>query len=102
MKFIHVIAATALALSLAACTKPTQVQPDAGAQAPATTTGSAATGLGNEAGAAGAGTSSAHTRPTSPSTRQGGSGLKDTPTSAARANTTSDLVKGARSRCARR
>ncbi len=44
MKFIHAIAVTVLALGLAACTKPTQVQPDAGAEAPATTTGGAAHG----------------------------------------------------------
>jgi peptidoglycan-associated lipoprotein len=53
MKFIHAIAVTVLGLGLAACTKPTEVQPDAGAQAPATATGGAATtGLGSEAGAA--------------------------------------------------
>ena len=60
MKFIHAIAVTGLALGLAACTKPTQVQPDAGSQAPATTTEGAGTaGLGNEAGATGSGASAA-------------------------------------------
>jgi peptidoglycan-associated lipoprotein len=60
MKFMHAIAVAVLAVSLAACTKPKQVQPDAGAQAPAATTDSGATtnGLGNagsgSAGAAGA------------------------------------------------
>jgi peptidoglycan-associated lipoprotein len=54
MKFIHAIALLVLAVSLAACTKPTQVQPDAGAQAPATTTeGATTSGLGNQAGTAG-------------------------------------------------
>jgi peptidoglycan-associated lipoprotein len=62
MKFIHAIAVTVLAVSLAACTKPTQVQPDAGAQAPATTTeGAATSGLGNPAGTAGSGSAAAMT-----------------------------------------
>jgi peptidoglycan-associated lipoprotein len=62
MKFMHAIAVTVLSVTLAACTKPTQVQPDTGAQAPATTTGGAATtGLGNEAGTAGNAASSALT-----------------------------------------
>jgi peptidoglycan-associated lipoprotein len=61
MKLIHAIAATVLALGLAACTKPTQVQPDAGAQAPVTTTDSGATtsGLGAEGGTAGSGATAA-------------------------------------------
>ncbi len=49
MKFMHAIAVTVLAVSLAACTKPKQVQPDAGAQNPVTTTDGATTsGLGNQ------------------------------------------------------
>jgi peptidoglycan-associated lipoprotein len=53
MKWMHAIAVTVLAVGLAACTKPKQVQPEAGTQAPATTTESGATtsGLGSEAGA---------------------------------------------------
>jgi peptidoglycan-associated lipoprotein len=49
---MHAIAVTVLAISLVACTKPKQVQPDAGAQAPATTaeSGTTTSGLGNEAG----------------------------------------------------
>lgn len=52
MKFMHAIAVTVLAISLAACTKPKQVQPDEGAQGSATTaeSGSTTSGLGNEAG----------------------------------------------------
>jgi peptidoglycan-associated lipoprotein len=62
MKFIHAIAVMVLAVSLAACTKPTQVQPDAGAQAPATTTeGATTSGLGSQAGAAGSGSATAMT-----------------------------------------
>jgi peptidoglycan-associated lipoprotein len=49
MKFMHAIAVTVLAVGLAACTKPKQVQPDAGAQTPVTTTDGATTsGLGNQ------------------------------------------------------
>jgi len=49
MKFMHAIAVTVLAVSLAACTKPKQVQPDAGAQTPVTTTDGATTsGLDNQ------------------------------------------------------
>jgi peptidoglycan-associated lipoprotein len=61
MKLIQAFAVTVLALSLGACTKPKQVQPDAGTQAPAATTDSGATtsGLGNQAGAAGSGGSAA-------------------------------------------
>lgn len=60
MKLMHAFAAIVVAASLAACTKPKQVQPDAGTQAPATAAGGGAStsGLGNEAsanaGAAGA------------------------------------------------
>jgi len=57
MKFIHALAVIVLAMSLAACTKPKQVQPDAGTQAPATTAegGATTSGLGNEAAAGSAG-----------------------------------------------
>lgn len=49
MKFMHAIAVTVLAVGLAACTKPKQVQPDAGAQTAVTTTDGATTsGLGNQ------------------------------------------------------
>lgn len=59
MKLMHAIAVTVLAVSLAACTKPKQVVPEAGPQAPATGAESGATtsGLGNEAGAGAAATS---------------------------------------------
>ena len=62
MKFIHAIAVTVLAVGLAACTKPTQVQPDAGAQATAATTeGATTSGLGNATGATGSGSAAAMT-----------------------------------------
>ncbi len=60
MKTMHVLAVALLALGLAACQKPTQTQPDAGA----TPVESASTsGLGNEAAGGGAGTTSAALTP---------------------------------------
>ncbi len=56
MKWTHAVAAAVLALGLAACSKPKQVQPDTSSTTtPATeTTGASTSGLGTEAGAAGA------------------------------------------------
>ncbi len=60
MKTMHVLAVALLALGLAACQKPTQTQPDAGA----TPVESASTsGLGNEAAGGGAGTTGAALTP---------------------------------------
>ena len=58
MKLMHAIAVTVLAVSLAACTKPTQVQPDQGTQqGGGAGTDASTSGLGNTAG--GSGTSGA-------------------------------------------
>jgi peptidoglycan-associated lipoprotein len=54
MKLIQAIAVTVLAVSLAACTKPKQVQPEAQAPAAAAQEGATTSGLGSEANAAGA------------------------------------------------
>lgn len=57
MKWTHVAAAAVLALGLAACSKPKQVQPDTSSSTPpAETAGASTSGLGNtESGAAAAG-----------------------------------------------
>ncbi|HET7204482.1 MAG TPA: peptidoglycan-associated lipoprotein Pal [Steroidobacteraceae bacterium] len=56
MKWTHAVAAAVLALGLAACSKPKQVQPDTSATTPPAETGGASTsGIGTDAGAAAAG-----------------------------------------------
>ncbi len=60
MKLMHAIAVTVLAVSLAACTKPTQVQPDQGTQQGTTSGSDASTsGLGNTGGVSSAAAMSA-------------------------------------------
>ena len=57
MKWTHAVAVAVLALGLAACSKPKQVQPDTSSTTtpPADTSGASTSGLGTDAGAATAG-----------------------------------------------
>ena len=57
MKWTHAVAVAVLALGLAACSKPKQVQPDTSSTTtpPADTSGASTSGLGTDAGAASAG-----------------------------------------------
>jgi peptidoglycan-associated lipoprotein len=55
MKWTHAVVAALLALGLAACQKPKQVQPEPTAPAPTETDGASTTGIGTDAGAATAG-----------------------------------------------
>ena len=55
MKWTHAVAAAVLALGLAACQKPKQVQPESTTPTTSAESGAATSGLGNDSGAAAAG-----------------------------------------------
>jgi len=137
MKWTHAVAFALLAVGLAGCSKPKQVQPDTTAQAPVEG-GAQTSGLGNETGPATGATAGAMSAAQQQALaalqsrnvvffefdsseiradylsvvaahaayltkfRPRACGSKDTPTNAARANTTSASAKGAHRQCARR